>query len=369
MLRLVPLTVFLVFAPGPAADEPSEATTSAGTVLPSEQLRVVVVGSPPFVMPPPREQPEGIAVTLWETFADQLGLPYRYTTTLPVGDGLDAVASGQADLAIGPISITAERAEHVLFSQPFDHGTLSIMTREGGTSAWDRIAPFFTRAFMVGVSILLFVLLIVGVLMWLAERRRNPQHFPVRPVTGIGNGVWFALVTMTTVGYGDRAPVTPLGRVVSGLWMIVAMVTASSLTASFATALTLSQLGRSQIEQPEQLAGRVVAVVEGSAAEDFARRHGASVVMSEDVPAAIAKLRREQVEAVVHDRAVLRYEAARTSAEDLAISSTEFEPRGYGFALAPGTPWVRALDRAILRAREQGLVRRLRERWAGLGNP
>ena len=44
----------------------------------------------------------------------------------------------------------------------------------------------------------------VGSLIWLAERRRNAEQF-AEPLAGIGSGMWFALVTLTTVGYGDKA--------------------------------------------------------------------------------------------------------------------------------------------------------------------
>src|SRR5690606_66163 len=128
-------------------------------------------------------------------------------------------------------------------------------------SIWNRISPFFSRGFFVAVSILILILTMVGTLLWLAERNKNPKEFPPDPLNGIGNGIWLAVVTMTTVGYGDRAPATRAGRIIAGSWMIISLVTATSLVAGIASTLTVSGLSTSVIEGAGGLFGNKVAVV------------------------------------------------------------------------------------------------------------
>lgn len=341
-----------------AEPEPEEPPPAKWPAI-DEPLEVVVAGSAPFVVVE-GGKPEGIAIDLWEAVATRAEVPYRLEVAETIPKALEGLASGRYDAAIGPISITAQRAERVAFTQPYYESPLSIVSTAEGSRTWDRLRPFFTRAFGVGVGILLLVLGIVGVALWWTERKENPNQFSPDPVRGIGAGLWLALVTMTTVGYGDKAPVTPGGRFVAGLWMVVAMLTASSLTASIATALTLSQIGGEGIDAPEKLSGRKVAVVRDAPAAGFARQHGARVETVETVKEGLDRLAKGEVEALVHDRAVLAYELdGRDDGTKLVLTSGEYEVRGYGFAVTMGSSLVHRLDPAVLQVRESGMVREL----------
>lgn len=73
----------------------------------------------------------------------------------------------------------------------------------------------YTFAFsLLGVATLLG-----GVSMFLVESGSNPN------VNSVGDGMWWALVTLTTVGFGDISPVTPVGRVLGGVLMVSGLFT------------------------------------------------------------------------------------------------------------------------------------------------
>lgn len=59
---------------------------------------------------------------------------------------------------------------------------------------------------------LLLVLVIAAALMYYVETKAQPEHFSSIPAA-----MWWSVVTLTTVGYGDVVPMTPAGRVLAAV--------------------------------------------------------------------------------------------------------------------------------------------------------
>ncbi|MFW2387991.1 MAG: ion transporter [Polyangiales bacterium] len=86
---------------------------------------------------------------------------------------------------------------------------------QGLMHAFEEDRLLFTFAFSVlGVETILG-----GISLFLVERNANPD------ISSIGDGLWWALVTITTVGFGDITPVTTLGRVIGGAMMVGGLFT------------------------------------------------------------------------------------------------------------------------------------------------
>lgn len=352
--------------PTPAEGDATEADATeaepAAEPEPPRELRVGVSGSEPFVI---READhlDGISIAIWEALAQDLDLEYQLVPVDTPDDAIDQVEAGTIDVAIGPISISSSRARRVNFTQPYYESALSIAAPVSEPTVLDRLSPFVSTAFLGGAGALLLVLFVVGALLWLVERKKN-DSIAMKPHHGIGTGVWLALVTMTTVGYGDRVPETAAGRVITGIWMLLSLVVVSSLTAFLATALTVAQLDNTTIAHAADLAERDVAVVDGTTSVAFASRFRAKLVRKSSLEAAVRAVIDDDAKAVVYDRPILQWHLRELEAHGLTISEDRYEPLGYGFALSrDDNELAHRLDVALLGLEESKAIDEIVSRW------
>jgi voltage-gated potassium channel len=137
----------------------------------------------------------------------------------------------------------------VLAAWPFLHvlrlfrivRTVVILQRFGGPLR--AIRAFFRNRAAGGLLSVLFIALLVlefGSLAILAVERGAPNA----TITTADDAVWYVLVTMSTVGYGDMYPVTQAGRLVGSLIIIVGVGVFGTLTGYLAN-LFLSPSGAS----------------------------------------------------------------------------------------------------------------------------
>ncbi|XP_028396320.1 uncharacterized protein LOC114520285 [Dendronephthya gigantea] len=99
-----------------------------------------------------------------------------------------------------------------------------------------------------------------GIVMWILDAGENESEFTRRFFTGCGEGFWWAFVTMTTVGYGDRSPRSFAARVFTMFWMLTGLIITSILMGNITNALTTVTFTAKSIK----LYGTKVAAIEGS---------------------------------------------------------------------------------------------------------
>lgn len=324
----------------------------------ADTLLVGVAGSQPFVFPN-RLENKGIALDIWENLAAEKGWTYRYIYFDQVESALSELSREEVDLVVGPISITSSRLEYMRFSQPFYNSSLSIVSRSDKLTFWGKIKPFFSFKLLLAIGIFLFILACVGCLLWLAERKNSPEQFPSDPVNGIGNGMWLAVVTMSTVGYGDKAPVTLAGRIITGTWIIISIIFATSMVAGIASTLTINSMGESTILNIEQLSNKKAATLNGSPSATFLKENNAKVVDSNTLNEAIERLKAKEVAAVVYDRPQLLYYIKQNQNENLHLAKAEYFKQGYGFAFPINSNLVYEVNRALLELSENQVTEKI----------
>ena len=310
---------------------PAAAQTS--TVTP---VRVGVIDAPPFSMRDGRGAQTGLAVDLFRLAADELGLAPDFVPA----ETLEGALADGASIVL-PVEGSSDAEAVADLTHPVFTATLGTATerRSRVLAVVDGLISLEFLRMLAGLSALL---LVVGAVVWLLERRRNEDMFHRSPLRGLGDGFWWAGVTLTTIGYGDKAPATVLGRAVAMIWMLVGLAVSASLTAAV---VTLADGGGGSLSLPEDLRDRRVAVVAGTTADGYADRQGLERARHADPAAAIAAVVDGQADVALGSAPALRVAAEGTA---LTVVSTRIDPILIAFAVVEGDPLREELNRVLL---------------------
>jgi len=148
---------------------------------------------------------------------------------------------------------------------------LSVLQRTVGETLRGRVATYVAGS--AAMLVLIGALAVLDV----------EQNAPDAKILTFGDAAWWAITTITTVGYGDLYPVTPIGRIVAAALMMSGIAVLGIVTASIASWL---------VQRIEENAEDVAAAAEtkATAAEEPVRAELADLVTE------IAALRREIAE-------------------------------------------------------------------------
>jgi ABC-type amino acid transport substrate-binding protein len=328
------------------------AGAAAGAEPDAPPLRVAVYDVEPYGGQSRDGLFEGASVELWRRVAEDRNWSYRLTLVRRMDDVLSGLQNGAYDVAIGAISITPERLARVDFSYPAHRSgvAVSFAKRSDTQSAFHEYAAAVAE---LGPLVLVIVVLLTvsGVLMWWFERARpNAPGGPETQstVTSWHEGVYWAVVTMTTVGYGDKTPKTLVGRGLAAGWMVGSLVMVSLLTTNLVARITANRVEGSVAPHTGDLLGKRLAAVAESSGAEYLDDQRLDYQKFATLPDALEAVATGKVDAAVNSVGALQYLVNTRFGERVAPPHGLLAPAYMAFALPMNSPLKKPLDRALV---------------------
>ncbi len=318
---------------------------------PAAPVRVAVYDVPPYGAVSANGTLSGVSVDLWRRVAEELGWDYKLTPISQMASILSGLEQGRFDAAIGAITITAEREARVDFSYPAHRSGVAVALRKE-TGPLAAISSYLTVAMELGYLILgiLALLLLLGSIIWVVERPRRSDARPNESIVATWHeGLYWAVVTMTTVGYGDKTPKTRLGQLVAVVWMMTSLALVSLLSASLVSRLTAERVENSSIRMESDLSARRLAAVEQSSGAEYLEDLQLKYDKYNNLAEALSSLADGRSDAVVNSVGALRHLVSARFAQAVYVQRALLAPAFMAVALPHYSPLKRPIDRALIK--------------------
>ncbi len=319
-----------------------------GVPQPDREIVVATRVAPPFAMKDQDGAWEGISIDLWRHVAERLHLQYRIEERGSVQDLLDAVASGQADVAAAALTVTADRRKRMEFTQPFFETGLGAAVPRSGIVAWlPVLRTFLSTRFLQAILALLSIALLVGLLIWIFERREN-EHYGGGALRGFIAGAWWSAIAMTQGGAAQQGPRSTPGRAVAVVWMIVSVVAIWVFIAGITAALTTARL-QGMVRNVNDLRAMRVGAVANTSTVDFLTEQRIVFRPYRTAAEGLQAAQSGQIDAFIYDRPLLAW-MLQQNYPRLDLTPVSLDHQNYALALPLNSALREELDVEILDA-------------------
>lgn len=318
---------------------------------PASTLRVGVHDKPPFAFKESDGSWHGISVSLWRNVAHAAGLDYELVEA-PYEDLLAGISKGTIDAAVGELPVQPTNLPGIEFTQPFLISSIGVAMPDLPLQyAWKSLAMEFVSWTFGRILLGIFAaLVLVSLALWIIERNLGHGHFK-GGLRGIGSALWFSAVTMTTVGYGDKTPVTFAGRLLTFFWMLFGVLIVSVFTATTTSHMSAARLSAS-LMHVHDLNKFVCGVLTGSEAERILHELGLRTLPFESLEEALMEMSKDRLKAVVADKNSLLFLrktlAIRESSVDFHVLDVVVRQTFLAIPLRENLPESKRINRALV---------------------
>ncbi len=309
--------------------------------------------------------PHGFGIDVLHSVFEQMRIEQKNVQLVKADSFSEAyklVLDGQADVGGIPILQRANREREIDFSFSALNTGYRVILRTGTkrkTSVLEILTGFeLLRTLLISIVIVFTM----ANLIWLAERNREGSDFDSTYLKGVYEAFWWATVTVTTVGYGDRTPHRPIGRLLAIVWMVLGLFLVSFFIASITSAMTVNAI-ESNITSINDLKQLKIATLTNSAfsayLDDRAVAYKGFAVNTE----MYAALEDGTVDAVFYDANSVDYYSKWEAQGKSYVVGPIIQPTEQSFFFTDGHPLLDEFNLALLQIREDGRWQAIHDRY------
>nr|KAG5705414.1 hypothetical protein BaRGS_004541 [Batillaria attramentaria] len=288
----------------------------------------------------------------------------------------------EADIAIAPLTITADRERVIDFTKPFMSLGISIMIKKPVNHKAHVFSFMDPLSYEIWMCIV-FAYIGVSVVLFLVSRfSPNEWHLAgeqaIRNDFSISNSLWFSLGAFMQQGC-DISPRSMSGRIVGSVWWFFTLIIISSYTANLAAFLTVERM-LTPIDSAEDLAkqtdiqygtiesGSTAAFFEHSKVQIYQRMWA---YMTSATPSVFVKRVEEGIKKVRESNGKYAFLVESTTNDyhnqrkpcDTMMVGQNLNSNGFGIATPIGSDIKDKLNFAVLELREKGVLAAWEKHW------
>ena len=325
---------------------------------PADTVTAAVVEIEPFVMRQ-GDRPTGFYWEIWEDVALDMGVAVEVVWVDSFDELLETVASGEADVAVAPLAPTSARELRLDFSSAVVSSGPQLGVHERLDSGASVLKALVASRVLRLILLAVLGLVVLGHLIWFAERNDEENNFHPGYVRGVWDGVWWAAATITTVGYGDKAPTSTRGRIVA----MIAMLASLFLVGAFVTEVSrdvATQRSEQGITSVDTIGNRSVAVVDGSTFAEYVESQGVNTIALPNQSEAFDAVAAGTADVVLASPFALSNLGDEHGVRAVGtVLYEEFE----SFGLTQGSPWREPINAVLADLQSTGVIQATIDRW------
>ncbi|MEA3497332.1 MAG: transporter substrate-binding domain-containing protein [Bacteroidota bacterium] len=309
-----------------------------------QKIIVGVKETPPFIINEEGAY-SGISIDIWKDIAKRLKLDFEYKNYNSLSSLLDAVKNNDVDITISPLTVTSGRLTEFDFMQPFYITNLTIAISKGSNSFSKK---FFSIGLLKTFVFILIVLVILGIMLWLSERKHYNKFNK-----GIA-GIWHSIIYLLKLKKQDNDAVTKSGGLISILWGFAIIFIISGYGASVFFSLQINKL-ENDIKSVNDLSEVNVGCISQSSTAEYLISKNIDFKEYATLEKLLEALKKNDIDAVVHDAPILKYYVFKNKLDnDFSILPVTFNKQYYSFAVSHKSPLQYKINPALFNEIECG---------------